>query len=234
MLDGSRAPSVTAVAGTNDAELRVDVDDRVVRTICAIDNSEKAPPDKRCTTNIMLRLPRGDADFTLAPSSPELIVACAAGWGRPGGSACGVHAGIKPRKRDLAMIAFDAPQVCASVDHDERNQGRAGHRKRRASRELGRCARWSVTRAARTRAPVNAVNATRVRPHGRPRRCSVSSDAGRGRIDRSNRHSTADGSRATGLERAVAQLETGGKAAFDAAEAIMTTDRVPKLAAYAF
>ena len=37
-----------------------------------------------------------------------------------------------------------------------------------------------------------------------------------------------------GLERAVAQLEDGGKAAYDAAEAIMTTDRVPKLAAYAF
>ena len=37
-----------------------------------------------------------------------------------------------------------------------------------------------------------------------------------------------------GLERAVAQLDSGGKAAFDAAEAIMTTDRVPKLAAYAF
>ena len=37
-----------------------------------------------------------------------------------------------------------------------------------------------------------------------------------------------------GLERAVAQLDSGAKAAFDAAEAIMTTDRVPKLAAYAF
>ena len=37
-----------------------------------------------------------------------------------------------------------------------------------------------------------------------------------------------------GLERCVAQLEDGGKAAHDAAEAIMTTDRVPKLAAYAF
>jgi glutamate N-acetyltransferase/amino-acid N-acetyltransferase len=37
-----------------------------------------------------------------------------------------------------------------------------------------------------------------------------------------------------GLERCVPQLEDGGKAANDAAEAIMTTDRVPKLAAYAF
>ncbi len=37
-----------------------------------------------------------------------------------------------------------------------------------------------------------------------------------------------------GLERAVEQLESGGKSAHDAAEAIMTTDRVPKMAAYAF
>jgi glutamate N-acetyltransferase/amino-acid N-acetyltransferase len=37
-----------------------------------------------------------------------------------------------------------------------------------------------------------------------------------------------------GLEHASAQLESGNKAAFDAAEAIMTTDRVPKLSAYAF
>jgi glutamate N-acetyltransferase / amino-acid N-acetyltransferase len=35
-------------------------------------------------------------------------------------------------------------------------------------------------------------------------------------------------------KRAAAHLDSGGKAAFDAAEAIMTTDRVPKLAAYAF
>ena len=37
-----------------------------------------------------------------------------------------------------------------------------------------------------------------------------------------------------GFERAAAQLDAGAKAAFDAAEAIMTTDRVPKLSAYAF
>jgi glutamate N-acetyltransferase/amino-acid N-acetyltransferase len=40
---------------------------------------------------------------------------------------------------------------------------------------------------------------------------------------------------AKGLERAVKDLEDGhGEAAYDAAEAIMTTDHVPKLAAYAF
>ena len=37
-----------------------------------------------------------------------------------------------------------------------------------------------------------------------------------------------------GLERAIEQLESGVKSSNDAAEAIMTTDRVPKLAAYEF
>ena len=39
---------------------------------------------------------------------------------------------------------------------------------------------------------------------------------------------------AQGLERAVRKLDEGGEAAYDAAEAIITTDRVPKLAACAF
>ena len=41
MLDGLRAPSVAAVAGTNDAEICVSVHGRVVRAICAIDNLGK-------------------------------------------------------------------------------------------------------------------------------------------------------------------------------------------------
>ena len=41
IVAGERAPSVAAVAGTNDAELRVDVDGTSVRAICAIDNLGK-------------------------------------------------------------------------------------------------------------------------------------------------------------------------------------------------
>jgi N-acetyl-gamma-glutamyl-phosphate reductase len=41
IVAGERAPSVAAVAGTNDAELRVDVDGTTVRAICAIDNLGK-------------------------------------------------------------------------------------------------------------------------------------------------------------------------------------------------
>jgi glutamate N-acetyltransferase/amino-acid N-acetyltransferase len=50
-----------------------------------------------------------------APSLPELI-ALRGGLGAvPGVRLAGVHAGIKPRKRDLALIAFDVPQSCASI-----------------------------------------------------------------------------------------------------------------------
>lgn len=41
VLSGARVPSVAAVAGTNDAEIRVDVAGAVVRVICAIDNLGK-------------------------------------------------------------------------------------------------------------------------------------------------------------------------------------------------
>ena len=44
------------------------------------------------------------------------LVAVRGGIGAvPGVRSAGVHAGIKLRKRDLAVIAFDQPQVCASV-----------------------------------------------------------------------------------------------------------------------
>ena len=52
----------------------------------------------------------------IAPSSLEPLVALRGGLGCvPGVRMAGVHAGIKPRKRDLALIAFDEPHVCASV-----------------------------------------------------------------------------------------------------------------------
>ena len=53
----------------------------------------------------------------LLQSSPEVrLVALRGGLGAvPGVRLAGVHAGIKPRKRDLALVAFDAPQGCASV-----------------------------------------------------------------------------------------------------------------------
>lgn len=58
VLDGDRAPNLRAVIGTNDAELRVDVDRRMVRAICAIDNLGKGAAGQAVQNlNIMLGFP---------------------------------------------------------------------------------------------------------------------------------------------------------------------------------
>ena len=58
VLSGGQAPRVAAVVGTNDAELRVDVQGRVARTICAIDNLGKGAAGQAVQNlNIMLGLP---------------------------------------------------------------------------------------------------------------------------------------------------------------------------------
>ncbi len=164
------------------------------------------------------------------------LVAVRGGIGAvPGVRSAGVHAGIKPRKRDLAVIAFDAPQVCASVittneikaapvlvsaEHIANDgvfraivcnsgcanacTGERGDRDARAT--------------ARQAAALLKVSATSI---------IVASTGVIGvplPMDRVQR----------GLERAIEQLENGIKSSNDAAEAIMTTDRVPKLAAYEF
>jgi N-acetyl-gamma-glutamyl-phosphate reductase len=54
----TRTPSVAAVAGTNDAELRVDVNGSVVRAICAIDNLGKGAAGQAIQNlNLMLGYP---------------------------------------------------------------------------------------------------------------------------------------------------------------------------------
>lgn len=58
IVGGDRAPSVRAVNGTNDAELRIDVDRKTVRIICAIDNLGKGAAGQAIQNlNIMLGLP---------------------------------------------------------------------------------------------------------------------------------------------------------------------------------
>ncbi|HEY5339640.1 MAG TPA: N-acetyl-gamma-glutamyl-phosphate reductase [Candidatus Aquilonibacter sp.] len=58
MVDGQRVPSVSAVAGTNDAEIRVDVMGTVVRVICAIDNLGKGAAGQAVQNiNLMLGYP---------------------------------------------------------------------------------------------------------------------------------------------------------------------------------
>jgi N-acetyl-gamma-glutamyl-phosphate reductase len=58
VLAGDRAPSVAAVVGTNDAELRIDADGRMVRAICAIDNLGKGAAGQAVQNlNVMLGYP---------------------------------------------------------------------------------------------------------------------------------------------------------------------------------
>ncbi len=174
--------------------------------------------------------------LTLSQSEPRLV-ALRGGLGNvPGVRLAGVHAGIKKRKRDLALIVFDAPQVCAAVittneikaapllvsrEHVDAfgsqmralvcNSGCAnactGERGERDARATARQA------AALLDIPQQSVIVASTGVIGVPLP-----------MDRVSK----------GIERAVADLEDGVKAAFDAAEAIMTTDRVPKLSAYAF
>lgn len=55
VFDSGKAPSVAAVNGTNDAELRVDVNGNVVRVICAIDNLGKGAAGQAVQNlNVML------------------------------------------------------------------------------------------------------------------------------------------------------------------------------------
>ncbi len=61
LLSDGRAPSVAAVVGTNDAELRVDVEGSVVRAICAIDNLGKGAAGQALQNlNCMLGYPEED------------------------------------------------------------------------------------------------------------------------------------------------------------------------------
>ena len=173
----------------------------------------------------------------IAPSSLESLVALRGGLGCvPGVRMAGVHAGIKPRKRDLALIVFDEPQVCASVVTTNEIKaapvivsaehiGAAGDRMRAVVCNSGCANACTGDRGDRDARATARQAAALLEIH--PAQVVVASTGVIGVtlvMDRIYR----------GLERCVSQLEDGGKAAQDAAEALMTTDRVPKLSAYAF
>ncbi len=173
--------------------------------------------------------------MVLAPSSLELI-ALRGGLGAvPGVRLAGVHAGIKPRKRDLALIAFDVPQHCASVITTNEVKAApllvsARHLAESATMRAlvcnSGCANACTGERGERDASATARQAAALLEVA-PAQVIVASTGVIGvplPVDRVQR----------GLERAAAHLDFGGKAAHDAAEAIMTTDRVPKLAAYAF
>ena len=171
----------------------------------------------------------------IASPSFELI-ALRGGLGAvPGVRLAGVHAGIKPRKRDLALVVFDTPQTCASVVTTNEIKAApllvsAAHLRESPTMRAvvcnSGCANACTGERGERDARATARQAATLLDLA-PTQVIVASTGVIGvglAVDRVQR----------GLERAVAQLDSGAKAAFDAAEAIMTTDRVPKLAAYAF
>jgi glutamate N-acetyltransferase/amino-acid N-acetyltransferase len=173
--------------------------------------------------------------LAIASSSPELI-ALRGGLGAvPGVRLAGVHAGIKPRKRDLALVLFDTPQSCAAVVTTNEIKAAplvvsARHLAESATMRAlvcnSGCANACTGERGERDARATARQAAALLDLD-PAQVIVASTGVIGvplPIDRVQR----------GLERAAAQLDSGAKSAFDAAEAIMTTDRVPKLAAYAF
>ncbi len=182
----------------------------------------------------MLAPPSADASH--APEHVRLVEVRGGLGAVPGVRLAGVHAGIKKRKSDLALIALPGPHVCAQVI---------------TTNEI-KAAPLLVT-AANLEADGEAVGALVVNAG-----CANACTGERGLRDAQNtaRHAaTLLGLRATqivvastgvigvtlpmdrlakGLDRANKQLAGGPEASFEAAEAIMTTDHVPKMAAYAW
>src|SRR3984957_5351223 len=171
-----------------------------------------------------------------SPSKARLIEVRGGIGAVPGVRLAGVHAGIKKRKRDLALLAWGEPQHCASVITtneikaapllvSEEHLAQAGTHVRAlvcnsgcANACTGERGERDARATARQTAALLGIAPTQV---------VVASTGVIGvplPMDKVQR----------GVERTFAQLEGGGKSAHDAAEAIMTTDRVPKLAAYSF
>jgi len=154
----------------------------------------------------------------------------------PGIRLAGVHAGIKKRKPDLALVTFPTPMCCASVitTNDikaapllvsESHIEASGTTMRAIVCNAG-CANACTGERGERDARATARQAAALLGI-EPTQTIVASTGVIGvylPMDRVVR----------GLERAAKDLDEGLEAAYDAAEAIMTTDNEPKLAAYAF
>ena len=154
----------------------------------------------------------------------------------PGVKLAGVHAGIKKRKPDLALVTFEEPMGCASVVTTNEIKAAPLIVSEQHIATSGTAMRALVCNAGCANACTGERGERDVRTTARqaatllgiePTQIVIASTGVIGvylPMDRVAR----------GLERAVKDLEAGMEAAYDAAEAIMTTDNEPKLAAYAF
>jgi glutamate N-acetyltransferase/amino-acid N-acetyltransferase len=173
----------------------------------------------------------------IAPPESDSLIALRGGLGAvPGVRLAGVHAGIKKRKPDLAVVVFAHPMACASVITtnevkaaplivSEGHIVRSGSSMRAIVCNSG-CANACTGERGERDARATARQAAALL-HVDQSEVIVASTGVIGvhlPMDRMHR----------GLERAVKELEEGMEAAYDAAEAIMTTDNEPKLAAFAF
>ena len=175
----------------------------------------------------------------LAPPSADSIrlIEVRGGLGAVSGvRMAGVHAGIKKRKTDLALIVLDGPHVGSQVittneikaapliaseghlDFDGESMGAMVVNAGCANACTGERGLRDARATARQAATLLGL---------RPTQIVVASTGVIGVYLPMDRLSK-------GLERAVKQLAHGPEACFDAAEAIMTTDHVPKMAAYAW
>ena len=154
----------------------------------------------------------------------------------PGVKLAGIAAGIKKRKQDLAVVSFAEPMGCASVVTtneikaaplviSEGHIGMNGTSMRAivcnsgcANACTGERGERDARQTARQAAALLGIDPTQI---------IIASTGVIGVYLPMDRM-------VTGLARAVKDLEEGMEAAYDAAEAIMTTDNEPKLAAYAF
>ena len=174
-----------------------------------------------------------------APSSAETVrlIEVRGGLGAvPGLRMAGVHAGIKKRKTDLALIALDGPYVCAQVittndvkaapllvssshiDFDGDSMGAIVINAGCANACTGDRGMRDARATARQAATLLKI---------RPTQVIVASTGVIGvplPMDRLSK----------GLERAHKALSEGHEASYDAAEAIMTTDHMPKMVSYAW
>jgi len=173
----------------------------------------------------------------IAPSASESLIELRGGLGAvPGVRLAGVHAGIKKRKSDLAVVAFAEPMVCASVITtneikaapllvSERHIAASGTSMRAIVCNAG-CANACTGERGERDANATARQAAALLGIAQSEVIVASTGVIGVHLPMDRVHK--------GLERAVKDLEEGMEAAYDAAEAIMTTDNEPKLAAYAF
>jgi glutamate N-acetyltransferase/amino-acid N-acetyltransferase len=154
----------------------------------------------------------------------------------PGVKLAGVAAGIKKRKPDLAVVTFDEPMACASVITTNEIKAAPLLVSEAHIAQNGTSMRAFVCNAGCANACTGARGERDARQTARqaatllhldPSQIVVASTGVIGVYLPMDRMSS-------GLERAIRELEGGMEAAYDAAEAIMTTDNEPKLAAYAF